>query len=100
MVQRLARVIETSLVGGIDGEFARGTQVHACQVADGVVVLGVAEAPVEHGTRIAGMLADFLGADCLNPLDHLLAGLGGRLRRLLGRHLLAVSRASTSSQRG
>ena len=85
--QRLAGVVEAGGVGGIDGELAGGAHVDAGEVADGVVVLGVAEAARQHGTGIAGVLARFGGADVTDPVDDGLASFGGRLLDAFGRHL-------------
>ena len=46
-----------AVIGGIDRKLPRRTHVHAGQVADGVVVLGVAQAARQHRPRIAGILS-------------------------------------------
>ena len=85
--QRLAGVVEAGLVGGIDGEFPRRTDVDAGQIADRVVVLGIAEPSREHHAGIAVTAAGLGGPGRLNPLDHLLPRAIGRLGRLFRRHL-------------
>ena len=84
--QRLAGVVKTSLICGIDRKLPRGPQIHACKIADGVVIFGVAETPVQCRPRIAGIFSDFLGAHRLNPVHDLPPRLDGRLRGLLRRH--------------
>ena len=49
--QRFGRVVEAGLVGGIDGELPRRPDVDARQVADRVVVLGVAQPPRQDRAR-------------------------------------------------
>ncbi len=86
--QRLSRVVEARLVGGIHRKLLRRADVDPGQIADGVVVFGVAQPPREHDARIAGMACGLLGGHRLNPLDDRL-NLSGRrtLPRLSGRHL-------------
>ena len=85
--QRLAGVVEAGRIGRIDRKLARRANVHAGQVADGVVVLGVAQAARQHRPGIAGVLSRLVRAHGLDPVDHLLAGVRGRLRQRLRRHL-------------
>ena len=73
MVRRFTGVIEARGIGGIDGKLARDLHVLAGQIANGVVVFGVAQAASQHQTRIAGGLLHVFGAQRLNPIDHLLA---------------------------
>src|SRR5439155_18249215 len=73
--------------GRIDGEFPSRTHVDARQVADRVVVFGIAEAPGEYHPGVTVMLACFIRPGRLNPVDHVLPRLIGRLARLSGRHL-------------
>ena len=86
--QRLAGVVEAGGVGRVDGKLARGTHVDAGQVADGVVVLGVAQPARQHQSGIARVLSRLARAHRLDPVDHLLAGFGGRLFYRSRRHLL------------
>ena len=51
--QRLAGIIEARRIGRIDRKLARRAHIRARQVADGVVVFGVAQAARQHGARIA-----------------------------------------------
>ena len=74
--QRFRRVVEAGLVGGIDGELLRRPDVDARQVANGVVVLGVAQPPRRHRAGIAGVPLRFVLADRLDPVDDILAGFG------------------------
>ena len=85
--QRLAGVVEAGRIGGIHRKFAGGSHVHAGQVADGVVVLGVAEAARQHRPGIAGVLPRLVHAYGLHPVDHLLTGRIRRLGRRLRWHL-------------
>ena len=55
--ERFAGVVEARRVGGIDGELARRAEVDAGEIADGVVVLRVAQPPRQDDARIAGVLA-------------------------------------------
>ncbi len=99
--ERFAGVVEAGGIGRIHRKLARGLHVLAGEVADGVVVFGVAQAARQHQSRIAGVLAHLFRAHGLNPVDHLLARLRGRLRHRLGRHLLAPSVCrAPSAQRG
>ena len=68
-------------VRGIHGELARRLQVHAGQIADRVVVLGVAQPVRQHHSGIAGILARLVGAHRLDPVDHRLADIVRRLLR-------------------
>ena len=76
--ERFAGVVEAGLIGGVDGELAGGLDIDAGEVANCVVVFGVAEAAGEDGAGIAGVLAGFIGAHGLDPVDYLLAGFVGR----------------------
>lgn len=58
--ERLAGVVEALGVGGVE-KFAGGAEVGAGEVADGVVVLGVAEAAGEDGAGVAGVFAGLVG---------------------------------------
>ncbi len=81
-------VVEARLVGGIDGKLFRRADVHSRQIADGVVVLGVAQPPREDDAGIVRMALRFLHGQRLNPVDDGLAlGLRRLLPRLAGRHL-------------
>ena len=96
--QRLARVVEAGLVGRIDGELSRRPDIDAGQVADGVVVLGVAQPAGQHRAGIARVAPGLVFAQRANPLDDRVP-LGGRRlpRRVLRGISPASSRCSTSS---
>ena len=85
--QRLAGVVETCRVRRIHRKLPRGTDVHAGKVADAVVVLGIAQAVHQHRTGIAIVLSRLVHAHGLDPVDHFLADVRGRLRQRLWRHL-------------
>jgi hypothetical protein len=85
--QRLAGVVEPGLIGRIHGELPGRTHVDARQVADRVVVFGIAEPPRQHHARVAVVLACFAGPGRLNPVDHALPRRIGWLLRLPRRHL-------------
>ena len=93
MVKRFAGIIEAGRVGGVDRKFARGTHVHAGQVADGVVVLGIAQTPRQHHARVARTFPRFRPAHRLDPGDHLLANLRWRLLHHFRRHLFGAEPA-------
>ncbi len=86
--QGFAGVIEAGLVGGIDGKLLGDVHVLAGEVADGVVVLGVAQAAGQDDSWVAGGLLYFFRADGGYPVDDLLRFGGGRGRHRLGRHFL------------
>jgi hypothetical protein len=71
--ERFAGIVEALGIGGVDGKFARGLDIDAGEIADGVVVLGVTQAARQHDPGVAGVLARFLGAHGFDPVDHLLA---------------------------
>ena len=79
--ERLARIVEARLVRRIDGELARGLQILAGEIANGVVVLGVAQSPRQHKAGIAGVAPRFGLPHRVDPGDHGLALFGSRLRR-------------------
>ena len=86
--QRLAGIVEAGGVGGIDRELAGDLHVLAGQVADGVVVLGVAQTARQHDAGIAAQPPDLLGAHVMHEGDDLVDRLLRRLRHRLGRHLM------------
>ncbi len=86
--QRLAGIVEAGGIGRIDGKLAGELHVLAGEIADGVVVFGVAQAARQHGPGIARGLLHLFRAHGLNPVDDLLARFRRRRRHGLGRHLL------------
>ncbi len=89
--QRFARVIEAGFIGGIDRKFAGRTDIAAGQVADGVVELGVAQAPGQDDARIAGVAIRLPRKQVANPGADRSPFVGGRLTgRVLRRHLSRV----------
>src|SRR5437868_13680122 len=72
-VQRLARIIETGGVGGVHRELPRRLDVHANQVADRVVVFGVAEPPRQYRSWIAGVLPSLSRTHSAYPPEYSLA---------------------------
>ena len=79
--QRFAGVVEALAVGRVDGELARGAQVNAGDVADGVIVFGVAEAPGEDRAGIPSVVGGLALAEVVDPADD--PGGLGRRRMLL-----------------
>ena len=67
--QRFRRVVEAGLVGGVDGELPRRADVDARQVADGVVVLGVAQPTRQDRAGIARVSLRLVLAERLDPVD-------------------------------
>ena len=89
--QRFRRVVEAGLVGGVDGELPRRPDVDARQVADGVVVLGVAQPPRQDPAGIARVPLRLVLAERLDPVDDIPAQLGLRMPlRLRRRHRSAL----------
>ena len=88
--QRFAGVVEARRVGRIDRKFARRADVNARQIADRVVVLGIAEAARQHDAGVARIAARFLFADGMEPVDGRTPLLRRRMPRCLGRHLLRL----------
>ncbi len=86
--QGFAGVIEAGRIGRIHRKLPGGTDVHARQVADRVVVLGVAEPAGQHQAGIACILGRLTRAHGPDPENHLLTGVRRRLFCLLWRHLL------------
>ena len=89
--QRLAGIVEAFLVGRIDGELLGRPQVHTGQVADGVVVFGVAQPARQHRSGITGMLLRLVHPQFLDPRHdgHVLRG-GRMLLGLLRRHIAGL----------
>ena len=100
--QRLAGVVEAGRVGGIDRELARGPDVDAGQVANRVVVFGVAQPPGQHDAGIAGIACAPRAwrTSSIHAITHVGAP-RARLPRLRRRHLLRprASRAPAPSAR-
>ena len=69
--QRLARVVESGLIGGIDREFRCRPDIDAGEIANRVVVFGVAESPRQHHAWVAVARARFVGPGVLDPIDNL-----------------------------
>ena len=86
--QRLAGIIESSHIGRIHRELARGTNVDSRQIANAVVIFRVAEPTGKDDARIAVILACLDFPRGLNPIDHVLPRLIRGLLHLPGRHLL------------
>src|SRR6185295_13254482 len=83
----VARVGEALAGGAVGRKVARGLEVDAGQVADRVVVLGVAEAADDDAAGVAGAGLGLDGEEVAGPGDDDLALLGGEGRALLGGHL-------------
>ena len=77
--QGFRRVVKACFIGGIDRELPRRPDVDTGQVADRVVILGVAQPPRQHPPRIAGVFFAFVFANRLDPVDDALSGLSGRM---------------------
>ena len=69
--QGFPRIVEAGFVGGIDGELLRGPDVDPRQIADGVIILRVAQPARENRTRIAGIPPRLLFSHRLNPIHDL-----------------------------
>ena len=90
--QRFSRIVETCLIGGIDREFSRGTNVGARQIANRIVVLGMTEPSRQDRSRIARVAPRFVFAHITNPSDDGLPLIGRWLRqRLFGRHFFGLN---------
>ena len=85
--ERVAGVREAFARGAVRREIAGGLEVDAGQVADRVVVLGVAEAADDDAARVAGAGAGFGVEHGAHPGGDRAALLGARLGALLRRHL-------------
>ena len=85
--QRFAGVIEAGRVRRVHRKLARGTNVHAGEVADGVVVLGIAEAAHQHRPGIAIVLLRLVGRTAWTQSITCWRASAGRLRQRLRRHL-------------
>ena len=86
--QRFAGVVKARRVGRIDRKLAGRADVNARQIADRVVVLGIAETPRQHDAWVAGIAAGFVFADGMEPIDGRAPLLRHRMPRSLRRHLL------------
>ncbi len=87
--QGLARIVESGGVGRVDGEFARGPDIHPGEVADRVVVFRVAQPARQHDAGIPGIAPDLPVADRLKPVDCLSTALERGLQLRFGRRHLA-----------
>jgi hypothetical protein len=87
--ERLARVVESGLVRGIDGKLAGRADVDAGEVADRAVELRVAEPPGQDGARIAGVPGGFAVAGSFSQ-ETAASRLPARAGAPPGRHLLLV----------
>ena len=88
--QGFSGVVEACLVGGVYGEFAGGAEVDAGQVANRIVVLGIAEAAVQDGAGVTGVGADLAGTHRVQPGGDLALRFRGGLGCLLRWHLIGV----------
>ena len=68
--ERLGRVVEPRLVGRVDRKLLGRPQVHAGQVANRVIVFGVAQPPRGYAARVARVPRRLELADCPDPGDH------------------------------
>ena len=70
--QRLGRIVESGLVGGIQWKVARWPQIDAGELGDGVVVLGIVQAARGQRTRIPRLTSSLPFSKGLNPSHHCL----------------------------
>ena len=70
--QGFAGIVEARFVGWIDRKLPRRADVHAGQIADGVIILGITQAPGRHGTRITRMTLRLIPAHGCAPFQDLL----------------------------
>ena len=68
--QGLARVIKARFVCGIDGKLPRRPNIDSRQIANGIVVFGVAETSCQNGPWITGIASGFIFANGPHPIDH------------------------------
>lgn len=86
-----AGVIESCEVGGVDWELASGPEVVAGEVADGVIVFGVAESAWWNRAGIACVAVAFVLAHGPNPIQDGFTFGGRRVSvGLLGRHFVGL----------
>jgi len=99
--QRLARIVEPGRVRGIDRELARGLDIDAGEIANGIVVFRIAQPPRKHDARIAGVPLHLPLAQIGEPGNDFTPLLRRRPRlRLLGRHLLGLEPVNQQIQMG
>ena len=98
--QRFARVVEARLVGRIDRKLARRPNVDARQIANRVVVLGVAQPPGQHDAGIARIaLRQLVRSRRIHAITACRSASVGCRFASSGGISFASSRSSTVSQR-
>ena len=85
--ERLGRVGEALASRAVGGEFAGRLQIDACQIANGAVVLRIAEPSERHVAGVAGSGTRFRIQEFARPGDQLFAFVVRRLRLALRGHL-------------
>ncbi len=83
---------------GSTGNSRVGTKIHSREIADRVVVFGVAQPPGKHTTRIAGVLRGFVLLDIVDPVDDSLRLDSDGCFATLGGIAFAVSFSTTCVQ--
>ncbi len=86
--QRFPGIIEACGIGRIYGKLARDLHVLAREIANRIVILGVAEPSRQNNSRITRELPYLFRAHSLNPGDYLLCRFRRWRRQRLGRHLV------------